>query len=30
LTTLGVGGLMGWMGLLWSQGGLRRGKRDIH
>ena len=29
LTTLGVGALMGWMGLLWSQGGFRRGNQFI-
>ncbi|MEG4576229.1 hypothetical protein QUA56_26695 [Microcoleus sp. N3A4] len=26
LTTLGIGALMGWMGLLWSQGGFAPGK----
>ncbi|MFE1747771.1 DUF6753 family protein [Coleofasciculus sp. H7-2] len=26
LTTLGVGALMGWMGLLWSQGGFALGQ----
>ncbi|MEG4293250.1 7-cyano-7-deazaguanine synthase [Microcoleus sp. C2C3] len=27
LTTLGIGALMGWMGLLWSQGGFSPGER---
>lgn len=26
LTTLGIGALMGWMGLLWSQGGFAPGE----
>lgn len=26
LTTLGVGALMGWMGLLWSRGGFVAGQ----
>ncbi len=26
LTTLGIGGLMGWMGLIWSQGGFAPGE----